>query len=68
MVVLMLLWPINGILEVFFYSSTNIKRLFLFLLVLAVLLNVSSRVYCNNYKFNYNKNTKQGFLEPKPTS
>lgn len=51
MVVLMLLWPGNGIVEVcfYYYSSTNIKRL-LFLLVLAVLLNVLSRVYCNNDK------------------
>lgn len=46
----------------------QILRLFLFLLVLAVLVSVSSRVDCNNYKLNYNKNTKQGFLEPKPTS
>lgn len=55
MVVLMLLRPTNGTLGVaFIVFHGQILRDFLFLPVLAVLLlNILSRVYCNNYKLNF---------------
>lgn len=60
-------WNLGGFAFTATFSSPNIKRL-RFLLVLAVLLTVLSRVYCSNYKLHYNKNNQTGILEPKPTS